>query len=593
MKKVIGLLFGLVLSFMLALSASAESETTVYKNTKFPGFSDDYKVTIKIKTTNDADGWNDAYINIYRRHDSGTSVYWYCNTLKDLEDDFDNKAEMNYEETKPNFPYKIEIYTDIGGGMTSRKWEGDVSIYINGVNVASKHIISSSSLFSSSKTYNVIDVDETKYPYIEKLYLEAPEKVSFYGDKASFDLKANAVDQYGVYWKSTGSVLDESGKTELFDDTGAKYDRYIEDEWANIEKGEYIWKNVTSKGTDDRKTKYTISFETANSLYPVCKTSFEVSYIVEHRLEIEINGEKKDTVTGYNGDKYTVDYPELDKTGYVTTWTCKGGTFTQGDTQKGGIYSFGKEDGTLTAVSEPVSYTVFYRGNGHNSGTMGGKSCLYDKSFTLLTNTYKKTGHTFTGWNTEPDGSGTAYENGATVKNLSSENGGKVYLYAQWKANEYTVKFVNSITDEKTSVTVTYGSEAQAPEMKPIDNDEKTHYVFSKWDKSFSKVKNNITVTAAYTTEDHTFETETVKEATANETGLARKVCTVCGHTKEEIIPLKTGPDTASSVFGGGSVIIIVLCVLAVIAGGVAVVVIKKRADAKKSDEAGTDSKKE
>ena len=55
MKKVIGLLFGLVLSFMLALSASAESETTVYKNTKFPGFSDDYKVTIKIKTTNDAD----------------------------------------------------------------------------------------------------------------------------------------------------------------------------------------------------------------------------------------------------------------------------------------------------------------------------------------------------------------------------------------------------------------------------------------------------------------------------------------------------------------------------------------------------------
>ena len=590
MKKLVGLLFGIIFSMMFTLSVSAVSELTLNRNAQVPQFSDNYKVTIKIKTTNDADGWNKAYINIYRRHDSGTSVYWYSNSIDDLKNDFDNKAEMTYEHTKADFPYKIEIYTDFGGGMTSRKWEGDVTVYINGTNAASKHIVASSGVFSRSDATNSIEIDQTKYPYVKKLYIQAPEKVSFYGEQASYDLKANAVDQYGVYWKSTGSTLDESGKAELADNKGVKYDRYIEDKWASIKKGEYIWKNVTSKGSDDRKITYTVSFETANTQYPVSKASFDVSYVVEHKLEIEVNGDKKDSVTGYNGDRHKVEYPELDKTGYNTTWTCEGGSFIQGDSQTGGTYVFGKEDGKLTAVSEPISYTVFYRGNGQNSGSMGGKSCKYDKSFNLLTNTYKKTGYTFTGWNTEADGSGTAYENAATVKNLTSENGGKVYLYAQWKANEYTVKFVNSITDERIPVTVEYGSAAQAPEMKPIDNDEKTHYVFSKWDKSFSKVKKDLTVTAVYTSEEHSFDEETVKEPTTEETGLKRKVCTVCGHTEEEILHIKNEADAVSSVFGGGSMIIIIICTIVLVGGIVIIIMVRKKSEKKSTEEADKDN---
>ena len=84
MKKLIGLLFGIIFSMMFTLSVSAVSELTLNRNAQVPQFSDNYKVTIKIKTTNDADGWNKAYINIYRRHDSGTSVYWYSNSIDDL-----------------------------------------------------------------------------------------------------------------------------------------------------------------------------------------------------------------------------------------------------------------------------------------------------------------------------------------------------------------------------------------------------------------------------------------------------------------------------------------------------------------------------
>lgn len=60
----------------------------------------------------------------------------------------------------------------------------------------------------------------------------------------------------------------------------------------------------------------------------------------------------------------------------------------------------------------------------------------------LTLNTYRRVGYTFAGWNTEPDGSGTFYADGAEILNLSEydyhdEDGlGTVTLYAQWKKTE-------------------------------------------------------------------------------------------------------------------------------------------------------------
>ncbi|MCQ2530952.1 MAG: InlB B-repeat-containing protein [Lachnospiraceae bacterium] len=65
----------------------------------------------------------------------------------------------------------------------------------------------------------------------------------------------------------------------------------------------------------------------------------------------------------------------------------------------------------------------------------------YDTSYNLSANTYARTGYTFTGWNTKRDGSGTAYAEGAAIKNLTSTNNGTVYLYAQWKVNTYKIVF--------------------------------------------------------------------------------------------------------------------------------------------------------
>ena len=65
----------------------------------------------------------------------------------------------------------------------------------------------------------------------------------------------------------------------------------------------------------------------------------------------------------------------------------------------------------------------------------------YDTAQNITTNGYIKEGYSFTGWNTNSDGTGTSYTDGQSVTNLTTENNGTVNLYAEWEANKYKVKF--------------------------------------------------------------------------------------------------------------------------------------------------------
>ena len=77
------------------------------------------------------------------------------------------------------------------------------------------------------------------------------------------------------------------------------------------------------------------------------------------------------------------------------------------------------------------TYTVTYDANG-GSGTMTDKKSPYadGAAATVLTNGFTRSRYTFTGWNTEPDGSGKSYAEGVSIKML-----GNVVLYAQWSKN--------------------------------------------------------------------------------------------------------------------------------------------------------------
>ena len=93
----------------------------------------------------------------------------------------------------------------------------------------------------------------------------------------------------------------------------------------------------------------------------------------------------------------------------------------------------------LYAGWAPNTYTVKYNKNG-GSGTMADQSFTYDVAQNLRAIAFTRTGYTFDGWATSA-GADATYRGGASVKNLTAENGGIVTLYAVWARNNYTVRF--------------------------------------------------------------------------------------------------------------------------------------------------------
>lgn len=139
----------------------------------------------------------------------------------------------------------------------------------------------------------------------------------------------------------------------------------------------------------------------------------------------------------------------LERTGYHynpnESWNTKSDGSGKSYSENGGILAKDFADlkdsdksVTLYANWKPNNYKVRYNGNGATSGTMTDSAHVYDTTKVLTRNAYARTGYTFTGWNTKADGKGTAYANGASVKNLTATNDGIVTLYAQWSANDYT-----------------------------------------------------------------------------------------------------------------------------------------------------------
>ena len=95
---------------------------------------------------------------------------------------------------------------------------------------------------------------------------------------------------------------------------------------------------------------------------------------------------------------------------------------------------------SLSARAVPNTYTVVFNANG-GTGSMPDQSAVYGEEFALYSAVFTRKGYAFDGWNTVFDGSGTAYEDEETVKNLTSEDGGRVTLYAMWSPVPYKVSY--------------------------------------------------------------------------------------------------------------------------------------------------------
>lgn len=184
------------------------------------------------------------------------------------------------------------------------------------------------------------------------------------------------------------------------------------------------------------------------------------TYTVSYDANSGTGTMKSDTAT-YDSPYTTRNNEGFKKTGYTFNgWNTKAdGTGEDWTGRIGKPFNWNyAHDVTLYAQWKPNEYVIVFDKNKPDpenkaqnnkyvlasndvKGTMNNQPMTYDKNKNLDENKYKLTGWTFTGWNTKADGSGTPYENKASVKNLTSENNATVILYAQWRQNTYTVEY--------------------------------------------------------------------------------------------------------------------------------------------------------
>ena len=210
---------------------------------------------------------------------------------------------------------------------------------------------------------------------------------------------------------------------------------------------------------DNQSVEGTVSDSGTNTL--------EVKIETANALHVILNDEDIGSIANADvGGERTLVIGNWSQFGYATSFDCVRITDTQ---------------------PQPTGYTVTFDGNG-GSGTMANQSFDYDEKKALTANSFTRTGHAFTGWNTKADGSGTPYTDEQEVKNLTDTDGGTVTLYAQWEPSTYAVNLNTNggaIAPEKAVTQYTYGTSAALPTAEDIT---RGGYVFKGWyeDSGFS-----------------------------------------------------------------------------------------------------------
>ena len=77
------------------------------------------------------------------------------------------------------------------------------------------------------------------------------------------------------------------------------------------------------------------------------------------------------------------------------------------------------------------AYKIKFHSNG-GTGNMQEMVVGYNETTNLTKNTFVLENYNFGGWNTEPDGSGTNYEDEQEIRQTEHLDGNEINLYAQW-----------------------------------------------------------------------------------------------------------------------------------------------------------------
>lgn len=239
---------------------------------------------------------------------------------------------------------------------------------------------------------------------------------------------------------ATGGKTDpQSGKTgdELTTNAnGFTRDGYTFVRWDTAKDGSGTAYGEGKNGV----SQYTMK-PAGNDLYAIWKAN--PASIVYRNGYPNTTGSTPDT-TGSTGDTVTVSQNGFDRPGYTFTgWS----TSKRGDPSLNPGDKHTLEPGTTTVWAQwkanpaHLVYNSNIGGIGSETRTVDG---VVDQTVKTIDNPFDRPGYTFSGWNTQADGKGKAYDPGAdctlTANDKSTPKNTSV-LYAQWTINKVTLKF--------------------------------------------------------------------------------------------------------------------------------------------------------
>lgn len=267
-----------------------------------------------------------------------------------------------------------------------------------------------------------------------------------------------------------GNTAAQSGKTgdELTTNAnGFTRDGYTFVRWDTAKDG-----SGTAYGEGKNGVSQYVMKPAGNDLYAIWKAN---PATIQYRNDWpNTTGSTPDT-TGNTGDTVTISQNSFDRPGY---------TFTGWSTSKRGDPSLNPGD---KHTLEPGTTTVWAQWKANpahlvynsNIGSIGSETKtvdgVVDQTVKTLGNPFDRPGYTFSGWNTQADGKGKAYDPGAdytlTANDKSTPKNTSV-LYAQWKINGASLKFnpnggighVDDVTVDAFS-TVTIPGDAKEPKI--------------------------------------------------------------------------------------------------------------------------------
>ncbi len=275
--------------------------------------------------------------------------------------------------------------------------------------------------------------------------------------------------------------------------------------------------NTASGGNGDKFSNGAL----VRNLTTTSITLFAQWTAVEYKITFNGNGNDGGATADIDPVKY--DNPvNLNKNGFTKT----GYTFSGWNTEADGsgeayvdqesvvnLASGQDETATLYAQWTPNTYTIRFNRN-DGIGSMDSITATYDATYTLTLNQYNRVGYTFTGWNTQEDGNGTAYSDGDTVTNLTAQANATVTLYAQWKINTYDITWVDGNGEVLYTETLDYGTVPSYDGDTPAKTaDAQYTYTFNNaWSPAIVAVSADATYTAQFDTTVNKYTIKFVNE---------------------------------------------------------------------------------